>query len=805
MIFLPAAILGLIYAYTTTAVELTSSTSISLPSDISDFIPLCAQPCFSLFVGANFPTSDCTTSPTLSCLCTHNTTSGFTAGEGALQCIAGAKLAGVCTGSDGTTEAGLKGYNMCAGENEALPNTHPTITATSVVFATAPTLVTTTATSYIVTASTFSTTTRSSTSGSRSSSSSSTSTTTFIPTSILTAPGTGSTSTTSSSVSNLASSATAPPTAAPNSESAPSHLTGQQVTGIAVGSVGGVLAVIALVLFCCFRRRRQAEKARDSDSFLLPFQLEPGNETTISAGFKGPTETWTGAKTAPPIPERVETIRAVPPSMTSRLNAPGVIGVAISPDSRFKPDRGHDYDRRQSVLLPPKPTLEPFVNPRGSPPRTDRPDKGQSQELAKGAVPTMGNLQRASTATEFDEDPQDYRESGMSVPSPALISAPSRGLGRGRENLPPMNTNFIAPLKVNRPTRASSRSNQNYSRQMSMQPLPTASSNYSNGTYMRESTQSRQPGSGYGYYNRGQPPPPQPQFRPYRPPPPPQTQVNQKQRRDSGGSMTSIESAEDQSQPLTPDNRQSTLSPVVESPRVGRDLYPPIPGSAASPTTHIRSPGMPKPLFTATTDQRQKPNDNMPPDLAVYDAFWRPKPTTSQPSPSRSQVPRLSNQQPHPPITDFERQKRLRMSQATNTSQAQSGRNQGARTGRLPLLPALQIPLPSQTPSLSNFPSAAPKSSPRTTDPRRQSVMDRGRPNIDYTARGSTVSAGTADSSTNSLMDRRGKRAIIAPIRTVRSDGKTGSAGGDYEEVLSPTGRSVTPRRIGNDLYLDMS
>lgn len=65
-----------------------------LPSQVLASIPECAQVCVSAFIQVNFPA--CGTSPSMQCLCSQQTQSGFTIGEGAVQCIVGSDKVGAC-------------------------------------------------------------------------------------------------------------------------------------------------------------------------------------------------------------------------------------------------------------------------------------------------------------------------------------------------------------------------------------------------------------------------------------------------------------------------------------------------------------------------------------------------------------------------------------------------------------------------------------------------------------------------------------------------------------------------------------
>src|SRR5450432_1336799 len=141
MVLLSASILVLLYALPSTSLtsaQLSTSNSYSLSNDITTYIPACAQPCFQSFVETSFPSSVCSTSPSLNCLCSHSSTSGFTVGEGALQCILAEQNVNACQGVNSSSTVVLNALNMCVGRSNALPNTHSTITATLMVPSSAP-------------------------------------------------------------------------------------------------------------------------------------------------------------------------------------------------------------------------------------------------------------------------------------------------------------------------------------------------------------------------------------------------------------------------------------------------------------------------------------------------------------------------------------------------------------------------------------------------------------------------------------------------------------------------------------------
>lgn len=86
----------------------------------------CATNCSEEFIISSFPTSLCP-DRSVNCICTTNSMSGFTFGEGLLRCILSS-----CP-SDVIDTAGEVAYNICHKVDGAAPKTHATISATRVV------------------------------------------------------------------------------------------------------------------------------------------------------------------------------------------------------------------------------------------------------------------------------------------------------------------------------------------------------------------------------------------------------------------------------------------------------------------------------------------------------------------------------------------------------------------------------------------------------------------------------------------------------------------------------------------------
>ncbi|KAM3149127.1 hypothetical protein ABEW05_010619 [Botrytis cinerea] len=247
MAMLPLNLLILIYTFSTCV-----NAEFSLPSQVTTFIPSCAQVCFESFVQDNYPTDVCGETPTFDCLCENGSKSTYTVGEGAVQCIMSEASVGFCNGDDSSNDTVLKAYNMCNSDKNALPNTHSTLTATLVLQSGSASIV------QIAPVST-------------------TSASDSIATTLLTTAPTATTIATPSSTTNSKSSTGVPqPAAATSANSSPEKsnpvLSTAQIIGIVVAGVGGVVLVIGAILLCaCMRRKRQANR----DSGYLPFQQEP--------------------------------------------------------------------------------------------------------------------------------------------------------------------------------------------------------------------------------------------------------------------------------------------------------------------------------------------------------------------------------------------------------------------------------------------------------------------------------------------------------------------------------------------------
>ncbi|MCJ1398572.1 hypothetical protein MMC11_001772 [Xylographa trunciseda] len=367
--------------------------SVCLSPYLSDVTPTCAQSCLENFIATSFPLYTCPDQQDLSCLCTSNSASGLTLGEGALQCIAAA-----CTNPQASDFVGA--YEVCAGVPNALPMTHGTLTATLAT----PTPVTfghsigTTSGGSIIS---LSTTAGSSSSIFPSSLSSGlgVSMSSSSPTGLLTASGapsmvpsspiafTGSMppSVTTSLITTIIPTSTPAFSAAAASSTAASTprviLTNAQVAGIAVAGAATLSIAFGVLFFWFCMRKKRGTKRYSGSSF--------GGDQIIGNHFELPSDT-----NAIPVEQRriIPGERSAPDASRQLLGVPSksndrrfdgmrmplgpeAIGVAIASDNfsqDVSPVSVASY-RTTSRLLPEKPNYNLFPSPRQPSMRPQRP------------------------------------------------------------------------------------------------------------------------------------------------------------------------------------------------------------------------------------------------------------------------------------------------------------------------------------------------------------------------------------------------------------------------------------------------
>ncbi|KAI0849274.1 hypothetical protein F5Y00DRAFT_70343 [Daldinia vernicosa] len=301
-----------------------------LGGDIAALVPTCAQPCLESFVVANYPSTDCTQNPTLQCMCSEQSHSGYTIGEGALQCISTEAQRGICDEKDITGSVKRDAYLMCSNVENALPNTHAVLTAT---IANSPT---------------------------------------GVPASIVVPSPTQTGSTTE---------------AASSSPSSSNSLTGGQIAGIVIGVIIAIIIIIAAIFFAR-RMRRENYQGLKSGS---PDMAERGGvETPEPRNFmSAPSRSFTDLEPPPQLPQHrtaspLFPASPMPPRTPPRLPSPSPFlspapsqesfGLGISRSLSSTPASMSPQipvTRPTSKLLPAKPTMNLTAPPRPPPPPKD--------------------------------------------------------------------------------------------------------------------------------------------------------------------------------------------------------------------------------------------------------------------------------------------------------------------------------------------------------------------------------------------------------------------------------------------------
>ncbi|KAJ9141713.1 hypothetical protein NKR23_g7777 [Pleurostoma richardsiae] len=372
--------LSLILWFTT--ITFASAASFNLSADVTAFIPDCALACFESFLEANFAHNLCGDSPSLQCLCSHTGSSGFTIGEGAVQCIVAENTLGACKGMEATSQVVSSAYGMCNAQLSAAPETHATLVATLIVpTGTGPVLVpnpTSTIGSVSVTASETADTTTPITWITMTPDQSSSSTSTA---------STSSSQTPDPSIANASPASTQPS----SSQSTKGQLSTAVIAGIVAGGTAAVLLAVLLILILrCTYRKKSLEDEKNGFSKLRE-SWSPRRKSGISPGMP--------QISAPQYqePEPMEYTRALANRMSVR---PETIGLAISPD-------GMDMPKSSTMALGSPPTYMSPKEPPQPPPKpnltlTIPPKAEQGAGLQPPRMPFNGG--RDSVVTEFAED-----------------------------------------------------------------------------------------------------------------------------------------------------------------------------------------------------------------------------------------------------------------------------------------------------------------------------------------------------------------------------------------------------------------
>ena len=331
----------------------------------SAFLPSCASSCLEEFISSSFPTSICSDQTNIVCLCTSNSLSGFTFGEGALQCI-------VASCPDATASEYQSAYAVCSGIPNAAPETHGTISASMASPSTILLGPHSTPTSSIR---------RTATPTSRL-----TSTTSSVP-NLLTDSTSPSRETTSLSVKfsgmltpsgspafsmNLATATGSVAAAGASSSATPAArqaLNSSQIIGISVA--GGALLLIGVgVVFFIFWSKRRKENKRDSGSSFGGDEILGASPNIAEKhfGYQSPPPLSAGPRYVSPKAQQILGTDTNRFSLWQRPPKPQDIGLAVTP----RPEQGFVHDvspisvasyQTTSRLLPDKPTASRGPSP----------------------------------------------------------------------------------------------------------------------------------------------------------------------------------------------------------------------------------------------------------------------------------------------------------------------------------------------------------------------------------------------------------------------------------------------------------
>ncbi|KAH6968485.1 hypothetical protein DER45DRAFT_532139 [Fusarium avenaceum] len=369
----------------------------NLSNDFSRLIPSCAEECFASFLNVNYAPDSCTGRPLLDCLCSRRGASGFTLGEGAMQCISAERSIGFCSILEANDRVIENAYDMCRGKPNAVHPTHLTITATLVLapsggVVTFPSVMTTRTrtTSSSDTSSTIRTlpttlvidtssppviprpstkttirsTTRSTTGEQPSTDSSDDATTDSEIISITEPPITRSTTfKTSTSVTTSETETTSSTGVVGGAGGAskdedndePDNLSTEQVAGISVGVLAAVGVAVGAIVLARYYRRRKYPHIKTG---FLPMRDTWGYKPARSDN--GGHNSWMVHQLRPDLDPTNNP--PPPPAYNRRSIKPEAIGVALSPPPSNRNTAHSSPLRRLSKLLPAKPTLPDLSN-----------------------------------------------------------------------------------------------------------------------------------------------------------------------------------------------------------------------------------------------------------------------------------------------------------------------------------------------------------------------------------------------------------------------------------------------------------
>ena len=411
----------------------------SLTPFLAQNIPTCAQSCLESFIADNFPSPDCISSDF--CTCTSDSVSGFSLGEGALQCL-------VLDCGRWNVDEAEKVYTICDGYPNARPNTHAVLTVEQ------------TSTSWVSpkltepTRSPSSKSTRSSRTPSHSTSvhkstsssvtlspksifrSTTSATTTSPPSSIQAITSTSPSTTSSTSISStLSSSATASSSIAAAPASTPA-LTKPQVAGVVVATTGASALAFGLGLLFFFWRRkkpRQSDGRESMSSF--------GGDKNSSSGHSSPDSGVIAARGFGYDPQGKEVTVPKPalnletplrnshngwnswnPSTSSDISGRALVSGAQNPSPSGPSPITPGSHKTTSQLLPDKPSAyTPFPPPFRPSPRSRRASQNMeayaaSRNHSNLSPPSKSHPGFPLDTSQFDMQ-QNHRNLGSSPSS----------------------------------------------------------------------------------------------------------------------------------------------------------------------------------------------------------------------------------------------------------------------------------------------------------------------------------------------------------------------------------------------------
>ncbi|KAI0974044.1 hypothetical protein F4678DRAFT_424410 [Xylaria arbuscula] len=838
----------------TISVPIASCHSIGLGGDIASLVPTCAQSCLESFITSNYPTIDCGAGFSLSCLCPAQSLSGFTVGEAALQCLLGYAQLGLCDEKDAGGSAPARVLNMCSGQQSALPNTHPTLTATLVVppsgspiLLPPTTTQTTLSTSSTVrsTLTTLRTTTHSTQSLTTTTPRPSSVVTTMVMSSVLTSASVS--TSTSVPVSTTTSAPVSTTNSAPTSSSTPepsatTRLAPAQVIGISVGVAGAVAIAAGAIFLARFLRRRRYP---DSDSEKAFFQNDNSSGGPDPFGSRGsrifhisPPVLRTSKyrpdfipRIAPPAPQATQ---PEPPIQSPNIDR-NTIGLAISRPRSLVPPRPSPkilssvmstppqvevpLERKPSKLLPPRPALTLNI-----PSKTVASSAPSSQ-----APPTTDRTSTFTNLTGFADLDSEAGEQTWRPPPTDPQSATTLYVADKYGNWVLSNSHRqsqiaqiveVAELDTHTPLTKSPIEKQEEATRMAAAisaaaavpnvPQPAfLSKDPTNWTYSQSSSSysqvsaPRQTGR-RNSFNRSS------ASRSRR-----ANSGSIVNRSDSKASVTTIQTSstggnEDGPSYENDIARLSQLSPVEESPdpasRRPRVNYPRISGRLDGATIRYVPPPK-RPNFTGSPLGQPSPTLGV-----VYPVEGSPSAYPLPLNPRRKERQFASTQRsgsgftPEPPNIEvyplnYTRQNDLSNARSylqTNfipAQPAESYRYAADSQQRDPFRTPPQRLIPTFTPS----PPSPPSAERRPTTPPQPSIMDRGRPHIASQRAASGASFGTVSSTASSLLAKRlgNDRAatLVLDPNAKKVQPWRRQAGGGNGEFLSPDAFSLASPR----------